>query len=198
MSLILVTGGARSGKSAWAEQRATELSTISGGGVTFIATAEVRDMEMRLRVAQHRKSRPRTWKTIEAPTGIAAALLSKAKLEPGSVLLLDCVTMLVSNIMTGERAMNEPSKAEQAVQAELRAVLRIARERKTTVIMVTNELGAGIVPDNELSRNYRDVVGRINQWLAAQAEGIWLVVSGLALPLHDLARPVGRPNPPSS
>lgn len=193
MSLILVTGGARSGKSHWAQERAKELSEASGGGVTYLATAEVRDMEMRLRIAQHRKTRPRGWKTIEAPRSVAAQLLRKAKLEPGSVLILDCVTMLVSNVMTAdENPITEPNRVEQMIQSDLRAVLRIIKERKGTVIMVTNEVGGGIVPENELSRHYRDVVGRLNQWLAAQADGVWFTVSGMALPLHNLATPVMR------
>lgn len=191
MSLILITGGARSGKSRWAEQRASELSTLSGSPVIYIATAAVLDIEMRLRVAQHRKSRPRGWKTIEATHGVAAALLARGDIVPGAILILDCVTMLVSNVMTlGENPITDPLVAQQAVEAELRALLRVIRERKTTIIMVTNEVGAGIVPENALSRNYRDIVGRINQWLATQADGVWLVASGMALPLHTLATPV--------
>lgn len=191
MSLILITGGARSGKSRWAQQRASELSVLNGSPIVFIATAAVLDMEMRLRVAQHRRSRPRGWKTIEATQGIAAALLARGDIIPGTILILDCVTMLVSNVMTlGDSPITDPILAQQAVETELRAVLRVVRERKTTIIMVTNEVGAGIVPENALSRNYRDIVGRINQWLATQADGVWLVASGMALPLHTLATPV--------
>lgn len=191
MSLILITGGARSGKSRWAEQRASELAVLNGSPIVFIATAAVLDIEMRLRVAQHRKSRPRGWKTIEATQGIAAALLARGDITLGTILILDCVTMLVSNVMTlGDNPITDPVLAQQAVETELRALLRVIRERKTTIIMVTNEVGAGIVPENALSRNYRDIVGRINQWLASQADGVWLVASGMALPLHTLATPV--------
>lgn len=191
MSLILITGGARSGKSRWAEQRATELAALREGPVIFIATAAVQDIEMRLRVAQHRKSRPRGWKTIEATQGVAAALLARGDMGAGSVLVLDCVTMLVRNLMTlGDNPITDPALAQQAAETELRAVLRVVRERKATIIMVTNEVGAGIVPENALSRNYREIVGRINQWLASQADGVWLVTSGMALPLHTLATPV--------
>ncbi len=191
MSLILVTGGARSGKSKWAEQRASDLSAINGHPVIYIATSAVLDMEMRLRVAQHRKSRPRGWKTIEATHGLAAALLARPDIAQGTIFILDCVTMLVSNIMTvGDDPITDPVLAQQAVEAELRAVLRVVKERRTTIVMVTNEVGAGIVPDNELSRYYRDVAGRTNQWLATQADGVWLVISGMALPLHTLATSV--------
>ncbi len=192
MSLILVTGGVQSGKSAWAEQRARELSEASGGNVTFLATAEVKDMEMRLRIAQFRKTRPRTWKTIEATRSIAAELLRKAKLEPGSVLIVDCITMLVNNIMTNDTANTDPARVEQAVQSELRAVLRIIKERKATVIMVTTEMGGASGLENDSSKNYREIVGRLNQWLSTQADGVWLTVSGMALPLHNLASPIIR------
>lgn len=196
MSLILVTGGARSGKSRWAEQRATELADLTGSNVTYVATAEVRDLDMRLRVAQHRKTRPRAWATIEAPTGIAAAILRKGQLRPGSVLILDDIVALVSNLMTGENAVTEPPKVEQAARAELRAVLRIVRERRATLIVVTSEMGSGLVPDRALARTYRDAVGRTNQWLAARADGVWFLASGMALPLHELAIPVLRDDDP--
>ena len=189
MSLIFVTGGARSGKSSWAEQCAAELSKQNKAKVYYIATAEVRDMEMRLRVALHRKRRPRSWKTIEAPRSIAAQILRKVKkIQPNSIFVLDCVTLLVSNVMTGEDAATDAQKAEQTIRSELRALLLLLRD--STIIMVTNELGSGIVPDNELARTYRDVAGRINQWLASQADQMWFIVSGMALPMHELATPV--------
>ena len=189
MSLILVTGGARSGKSSWAEQKAAELARESKGKIYYLATAEIRDMEMRLRVAQHRKRRPRSWKTIEAPRSIAAQILRRVrKIQPNSIFVLDCVTLLVSNVMTSEEASIDTEKAEQTVRSELRALLLLLRD--STIIMVTNELGSGIVPENELARNYRDVVGRINQWLASESDQMWLVVSGMALPMHELATPV--------
>ena len=189
MALILVTGGARSGKSSWAEQRAAELAKESKGKIYYLATAEIRDMEMRLRVAQHRKRRPRSWKTIEAPRSIAAQILRRVrKMQANSIFVLDCVTLLVSNVMTSEEASIDTEKAEQTVRSELRALLLLLRD--STIIMVTNELGSGIVPENELARNYRDVVGRINQWLASQSDQMWLVASGMALPMHELATPV--------
>ncbi|MGB0385759.1 MAG: bifunctional adenosylcobinamide kinase/adenosylcobinamide-phosphate guanylyltransferase [Ardenticatenaceae bacterium] len=189
MSLILVTGGARSGKSSWAEQCAAKLSEQNDSKVFYIATAEIRDMEMRLRVAQHRKQRPREWKTIEAPKAIAAQVLRRVRRIPeNSVFILDCITLLVSNVMTSEEGISDPEKAEQTIRAELRALLLLLRD--STIIMVTNELGSGIVPNNELARTYRDVAGRINQWLASQADQMWFIVSGMALPMHKLATPV--------
>lgn len=196
MATIQVTGGARSGKSAWAARLATTITEQTGGTVIFVATAEVADMEMRLRVAVHRKQRPRSWKTIEAPTGIAAALLRKAKIDGESVLILDCVAQLVSNLMSGEHAVTDPAKAEQLARAELRAVLRLVNEKQATIILVSSELGSGLAPESDTQRHYRDVVGRINQWLTGQAEATWLVASGLALPLHELAIPVRLPDRP--
>lgn len=188
MSLILVTGGVRSGKSAWAERLAADLSKTSGGKVTFIATAKITSMEMRLRVHKHKKRRPRAWKTIEAPTRIAPKLLKQARITPNAVFILDSVSYLVKNMMMGDEPTLDYEKAEQALQAELRAVMRLLRG--ATLIMVTGELGSGIIPDDEQTSNYRDVAGHINQWLASQANEMWLVVSGMALPLHLIATPV--------
>jgi adenosylcobinamide kinase/adenosylcobinamide-phosphate guanylyltransferase len=188
MSLILVTGGVRSGKSAWAERLAADLSKMSRGKVTFIATAEITSMEMRLRVHKHKKRRPRSWKTIEAPTRIAPKLLRRARITPNAVFILDSVSHLIKNMIMGDEPIEDIEKAEQALQAELRAVMRLLRG--ATLIIVTNELGSGIILDDEQTSNYRDVAGRINQWLASQANQIWLVVSGMALPLHLIATPV--------
>lgn len=196
MALILVTGGARSGKSEWAMRRASALAEASGGNVLFVATAEAKELAMRLRVAQLRKNRPRAWKTIEAPRAIAAQLLQKARIEPGTVLILDCVTSLVQNVMADEKkSFADATQIEQAVQAELRAVLRITKERKATLILVTNEVGGGLEPEDDRNRQYREAVGALNQWLAAQAEGVWLTVSGMVLPLHTLAVPVSHEVP---
>jgi adenosylcobinamide kinase / adenosylcobinamide-phosphate guanylyltransferase len=189
MKLILVTGGARSGKSTWAERRAAEIATGEGSQVLYIATAEILDSEMELRVRQHQSARPTGWTTVEAARDIAGQLESQES-PTGSILLLDCVTMLASNVMTSEGDTVDPSVSEQVIRAELEEMARVAAARAWTLILVTNEVGGGIVPLNPLARQYRDVVGRINQWLAAQADEVWYVVSGIALPLHSLGYPV--------
>jgi adenosylcobinamide kinase / adenosylcobinamide-phosphate guanylyltransferase len=189
MGLILVTGGARSGKSTWAERRAAKIATGMGSEVLYIATAEVRDSEMELRVRQHQTSRPSGWTTVEAPRHIAVQL-ERQDCPHGSVLLLDCVTMLASNVMTAEEETRDPSVSEHVIRAELEDLARLAVARGWTLILVTNEVGGGIVPLNPLARRYRDVVGRINQWLAAAGDEVWYVVSGIALPLHVLGIPI--------
>lgn len=179
--LTVVLGGARSGKSRYAEHLADEAA--GNTSVYYLATAEAGDEEMHARIAEHRRRRPDTWHTIEAPRHLADAI-SARDVPAGSVVLLDCVTLLVSNIVTVEPAP-EPDEAERAVFDELSALLEIAHQHQLTLIMVSNEVGAGIVPMHPLSRLFRDLVGRANQWLAARADDAYLVVAGYAFDLKQ-------------
>lgn len=180
--IILVTGGARSGKSLYAE----ELCKKSKTSVAYIATAEIRDMEMKDRVKKHREQRPSNWTTYECWTKISSSLpdiVSKDK-----TILLDCLTMLVSNLMfiqpyiDYETAdMDEVNRREEEIGREIDSILSIVASSGSTLIIVSNELGMGIVPQNRLSRLYRDIIGRMNQRISARADEVYFLVSGIAM-----------------
>jgi adenosylcobinamide kinase/adenosylcobinamide-phosphate guanylyltransferase len=173
--IILFTGGARSGKSSRAEQYAARL----GRPVTYIATAEAGDDEMRARIEHHRARRPAAWGTIEAPLAPAAALRA---IPAGAVVLLDCLSLLVTNLLLANEADPEP-----AVTAEVAAIMDAAAGQSLTLVIVTNEVGLGLVPAYPLGRVYRDLLGRANQQVAAEAAEVYLVVAGLPVELKRLA-----------
>jgi adenosylcobinamide kinase/adenosylcobinamide-phosphate guanylyltransferase len=170
MKSILITGGARSGKSHFAQKLAVE----AGGKVLFIATAEAKDEAMRLRIEAHRESRPRDWKTLEAPLGISEIISQYA--AEAEIVLIDCITMMVANILL-------QGHGEEPVLKEIEALTGQMDELKATLILITNEVGLGLVPDNELGRSYRDCLGRINQILAQHADEVYLMVAGIPIRL---------------
>lgn len=164
---LLVLGGARSGKSRYAQERAEALR----GSLVFIATALAQDDEMTDRIARHRADRGSRWRTIEEPTDLAAAIDAHAAED--TVLLIDCLTLWASNLMLGDH------DAEAATEAVTVAMTRAPG----TLIMVSNEVGLGIVPDNALARRFRDVAGRINQRVAAAVDEAIFLAAGLPLRL---------------
>jgi adenosylcobinamide kinase/adenosylcobinamide-phosphate guanylyltransferase len=165
--LVLVTGGARSGKSRFAEARVAELAP--GGPWRYVATAEALDDEMRARIARHQARRGPAWSTVEAPRDPAGAF------GPACVLV-DCLTLFVSNLMLGERSDDE-------VLAACTALAQAARRASMPVVIVTNEVGWGIVPENPLARRFRDLQGWANQVVAKEADEVVLVAAGLPLRL---------------
>lgn len=186
--LILILGGARSGKSSFAER----LGITSGKRVAFIATATASDEDMRTRIAHHRASRPITWPAIEEPLDLAGAVQQAAQLA--DVLLLDCMTLWLSNWLwrNGEINLDEDSALSTHLNEEaLSEVGRLLTTVDTlsadkTVLIVSNEVGLGIVPMHALSRVYRDILGRVNQRLAQRAERVYLMIAGLAVDIKKL------------
>jgi len=183
---ILVLGGARSGKSTFAARLAGE----HGGRVIFVATATALDQEMEQRIAKHRQERPSSWVTIEAPTHLASAL--EGKLLSGDVVLLDCLTLAVFNLMAEiagnhlDDASFDATHVRRHLQTDLDALLQACRRAEATLIVVSNEVGLGLVPPYPLGRVYRDLLGFANQWLAQKAERVYLLVAGLPVEVKAL------------
>lgn len=171
--LILILGGARSGKSAYAQR----LASAHGEEVLVVATAEAGDEEMAARIATHRAERPGHWRTVEAPRAVAEAL---AGTRPSHIVILDCVTLWVTNLLL------DPNPSWEAATRELEALLDWYRTHSAELIVVSNEVGLGIVPGDELSRTYRDWLGRFNQRLAAEADLVYLMIAGLPVELKAL------------
>ena len=162
--IILVTGGARSGKSRFAEQLAADL----GGRIAYIATARALDAEMADRIAAHRARRGPEWESVHAPLDLAGALDASDRGAGGPPRLVDCLTLWVSNLMLDGRDTRAEGAALAAALARAQA----------PVILVTNEVGAGIVPDNALARAFRDHAGWLNQTIAHACDELWLCVAG--------------------
>jgi adenosylcobinamide kinase/adenosylcobinamide-phosphate guanylyltransferase len=184
-SLTLILGGARSGKSTYAEALAPKL----GQRVLYVATAEALDDEMRARAAAHQASRPADWPTLEAPLAVGAALRASPEAAEADVILLECLTLLVSNvILAGGPDAPEPDvdAAWNAVQTELEGLLQAHRQLGAHLIMVSNEVGLGVVPPYNLGRTYRDCLGRANQTLARIADRTILMVAGLPVDLRAM------------
>ena len=165
MTMTLITGGARSGKSALA----LEIARKWGGPVTFIATAEARDDEMTERIARHREERDAAWITIEEPIDLPEAISSIA---PDHLVILDCLTLWASNLI--DRGFRNGEARAREISAALAS-------RQEPTLVITNEVGSGIVPDNEAARTFRDLLGAINTIFAADAKHVLLVSAGRVL-----------------
>ena len=172
--ILLLLGGARSGKSACAQ----ELAGLAGGRVLFCATAEPLDDEMQSRIEKHRRSRPPNWETLEAGRDIGRALARQA--PEYDAIIIDCITILVANVM-GDGA--DAEKAESAVNAEILSLIELLKRKQSNYILVSNEAGSGLVPDNRLGRLYRDELGKANQKLAAVCDEVYLLTAGIPLKL---------------
>jgi adenosylcobinamide kinase/adenosylcobinamide-phosphate guanylyltransferase len=144
------------------------------GPVVYLATSRAGDDEMRRRIEEHRRHRPQHWSTVEAPLQVATALLQAG--EDNGLVLLDCLTLLISNLLTEER---DTSLAGQKIEAEMERLAAAARETKAEVLIVSNEVGLGVVPPSVLGRLFRDYTGRAHQLLAEQADKVFFLVAGI-------------------
>ena len=164
---VFVIGGCRSGKSNHALELAEKMATNDR---IFIATCVAQDGEMRQRVAKHQQNRNQSWKTIEAPLQLPQAIMDNARTE--GVVLVDCLTLWINNLL-----MENESAPD--VENQISKLLRALQSADGTVIMVSNEVGTGIVPENKLARVYRDLVGYVNQEVARSADRVVWVVAGI-------------------
>lgn len=176
--LTLILGGARSGKSSYAEKLAAD----GGAQVLYVATAEASDEEMAARIARHQSERPAAWQTLEAPLQVGQQIEQVLAKSPADVVLIDCLTLLSSNILLSLGEEPPAAAIEAAVNEEIDALLA-ARQLapQSEWIIVSNEVGLGLVPVYPLGRLYRDALGRANQRLAAVADRVLFMVAGLPL-----------------
>ena len=161
----LVLGGARSGKSAFAERMAEG----SGRTPLYLATAQAFDGEMEARIGTHRARRGPDWRSAEEPLELATTLAKAA--DGGTCVLVDCLTLWITNLMMAERAVDEDG---ESLCRSLRDL-----DRDASVLFVSNEVGQGIVPDNAMARAFRDHAGRLHQTMAASVDHVWFVTAGL-------------------
>jgi len=181
--VIFILGGARSGKSTYAQELAARL----GEKVLFVATAEALDRDMAARIEQHKRSRPGHWRTLETSAEVGRRL--DHQIGDAEVVVLDCLTLLVANVMSrgdgpdsGSGSSAEAGTAER-VAAEIEGLIACISRHDATFIVVSNEVGLGLVPDNDLGRAYRDLLGRANQTLARHAGEVYFMVAGIPLPV---------------
>jgi len=179
---ILILGGARSGKSRFAVKMALQL----GDKVLFVATAEALDDEMRQRIEEHKRNRPSSWRTIEVPIGAGRRI--REEVGDAQVVIVDCLTLLVSNVIGHCGDDPEPINAELVqtrLTAEIEELIECIDGSSATFILVSNEVGMSLVPGNRLGRLYRDFLGKVNQVLAERADGVYFMLSGMPLTLKQ-------------
>lgn len=183
--IVLITGGSRSGKSAFAEEYIKTLFE-RGEKVGYIATSQIFDEEMKFRVKLHQERRPVAWTTYEAPYNAHMALEQASK-EGCTAILFDCITIYMSNLLCSLESKDDSEKNYALANGKINQLIEAARNSKGTTVFVTNEVGAGIVPENKLAREYRDIAGLANQWLAKEAEEVYFVVCGISVNLKEIS-----------
>ena len=173
----LIIGGARSGKSNFAQ----ELALKAPQPVLFVATAEAGDEEMRQRIETHKRTRPDTWRTLEAATLVGDRICQEIDAVP--TVIVDCITLLVNNVfnryLNSGGELSEPSLVEKDVMVEINSLVDCINQAEAEFIVVTNEVGQGLVPASNMSRLYRDLLGKANRILAQHADNVYTMVAGL-------------------
>ncbi len=169
---IFILGGARSGKSHFAQELATNLSHK----VLFIATGEPLDKEMQARIEEHRKARPKCWRTLEVPISIGRQL--EKQLGDAEVVIIDCLTLLISNLLKDKPDYLE---AEKRVTAEIDQLISLMTRVNASFIIVSNEVGMGLVPETRLGRMFRDLLGKTNQLMAQHATEVYFTLAGVPI-----------------
>lgn len=171
--IVLITGGVRSGKSSFAEKLAGNI----GRKVTFIATAQALDEEMTDRIAQHRANRPVHWETYEEPYKVARVIQRVG--QKTEVILIDCLTVLVSNLMQDYREDTSNNNLTKNIIKQIKEIVRESLKCSATVIIVSNEVGLGLVPANPMGRFFRDILGQTNQIIGADADRVYFMTAGI-------------------
>ena len=180
MKSTLIIGGARSGKSTLAQ----EMAIKNGGHVLFVATAEAGDEDMQLRIEAHRRSRPADWTTLETTSDIGSRI--KDSIGNARTVVIDCITLLIMAIFQQRMGETDAILLEKAVTSEIQGLTECIEQINANFIIVTNEIGLGIVPLDRTSRIYRDILGRANQMLAAYADEVYLLVAGLPVTVKSI------------
>ncbi|THF74944.1 bifunctional adenosylcobinamide kinase/adenosylcobinamide-phosphate guanylyltransferase [Cohnella fermenti] len=187
--IVLITGGARSGKSAFAERYAEKLAGDRGG--VYVATAQALDEGMRRRIDKHRASRESSafrWETAEEPLEAAELLDKLAAEEPAPLILLDCLTLWLTNVLLeGDTETEDRERTEERVMRRIEELVGAFERYPGTALLVTNEVGDGIVPEHRLGRIFRDYAGVLNQRVASISEEVFLVTAGIPVELKRLA-----------
>ncbi|MBC8511441.1 MAG: bifunctional adenosylcobinamide kinase/adenosylcobinamide-phosphate guanylyltransferase [Dehalococcoidia bacterium] len=169
---IFILGGARSGKSRYAQELAAKLGTK----VLFVATGEALDEEMQARIDEHRKARPGSWRTLETATDIGKQI--EKQIGDAEVVIIDCLTLLVSNLLGDEL---DYSTAEKRVMVEINELVACINRLDASFIIVSNEVGMGLVPETRLGRLYRDLLGKANQLIARHASEVYFMLAGMPM-----------------
>ncbi len=176
---ILILGGARSGKSSFAQILAKEM----GEDVLFVATAEPLDEEMRARIEEHKKGRPKSWQTLEIPLNVGKEIAKRAEHFP--IIILDCLTLFISNLLTREGEELDSHSLEEVAMKEIGELIECINKVDATFIVVSNEVGTGLVPNHKIGRAYRDILGKSNQLLAQLADEVYLMVAGIPMKIKS-------------